>query len=153
MTKSIPELLSNDITNALKSKNSKKVQMLRYLKNAIDVEQKKTASIPLTADEIYSVIGKEIKKRLDIIDIVEQYSRDDKDRVTAYEQEAISLFESYLPPQIPEQEIDLILETLIAQIGKNDPKIMAKTMKILKDDFNGVIDRKMAAKKIQSMLA
>lgn len=141
--------IKQDIVDAMKEKDTLKLQTLRGIKGDADMEHinKKV----LIDDELMiSVISRGIKTRKESILEFEKGNRSDLVEKTNNE---ISLLQKYLPEQMTEEEIDKILDEVFAKVSPKSEKEMGLIMKEVTPLVKGRADMKYVSTKIKSRLA
>ncbi|HEB9288512.1 TPA: GatB/YqeY domain-containing protein [Campylobacter coli] len=134
----LKEQILNDIKEAMKQKDDFKRDTLRTLNAAfkqVEVDER----IELDDERILKIITSEIKKRKDAIEL---YSKGGREDLAQKEQEEITLFESYLPQQLSDEELQTALKELIANLGVNSLKDQGLVMKEAKAKFGARVDGK-----------
>ncbi|ECR6749867.1 GatB/YqeY domain-containing protein [Campylobacter coli] len=134
----LKEQILNDIKEAMKQKDDFKRDTLRTLNAAfkqVEVDER----IELDDEIILKIITSEIKKRKDAIEL---YSKGGREDLAQKEQEEITLFESYLPQQLSDEELQTALKELIANLGVSSLKDQGLVMKEAKAKFGARVDGK-----------
>ncbi|HEA8088605.1 TPA: GatB/YqeY domain-containing protein [Campylobacter coli] len=134
----LKEQILNDIKEAMKQKDDFKRDTLRTLNAAfkqVEVDER----IELDDERILKIITSEIKKRKDAIEL---YSKGGREDLAQKEQEEITLFESYLPQQLSDEELQTALKELIANLGVSSLKDQGLVMKEAKAKFGVRVDGK-----------
>ncbi|HEB9342757.1 TPA: GatB/YqeY domain-containing protein [Campylobacter coli] len=134
----LKEQILNDIKEAMKQKDDFKRDTLRTLNAAfkqVEVDER----IELDDERILKIITSEIKKRKDAIDL---YSKGGREDLAQKEQKEIALFESYLPQQLSDEELQTALKELIANLGVSSLKDQGLVMKEAKAKFGARVDGK-----------
>ncbi len=134
----LKEQILNDIKEAMKQKDDFKRDTLRTLNAAfkqVEVDER----IELDDERILKIITSEIKKRKDAIEL---YSKGRREDLAQKEQEEITLFESYLPQQLSDEELQTALKELIANLGVSSLKDQGLVMKEAKAKFGARVDGK-----------
>ncbi|EAK1359153.1 GatB/YqeY domain-containing protein [Campylobacter lari] len=134
----LKEQILNDIKEAMKHKDDFKRNTLRTLNAAfkqVEVDER----IELDDERILKIITSEIKKRKDAIEL---YSKGGREDLAQKEQEEITLFESYLPQQLSDEELQTALKELIANLGVSSLKDQGLVMKEAKAKFGARVDGK-----------
>ncbi|MDD5160129.1 MAG: GatB/YqeY domain-containing protein [Sulfuricurvum sp.] len=121
---SLKEQISNDIKTAMKEKNAPLRDALRLLSSAmkqIEVDERKE----LSDDDIIKIIQKQVKQRNDAMTQYRDAGRED-----LYEKEAseAAIFETYLPKQLSDDELENALRTIIAETGATSMKDIGRIM-------------------------
>ncbi len=134
----LKEQILNDIKEAMKQKDDFKRDTLRTLNAAfkqVEVDER----IELSDERILKIIASEIKKRKDAIEL---YSKGGREDLAQKEQKEISLFESYLPQQLSDEELQAALKEMIANLGVSSLKDQGLVMKEAKAKFGARVDGK-----------
>lgn len=139
--------IRNDMMTALKNGESEKKITLSLLLSALELKEKEKKS-PLTEDEMFTVIRKELKQTnetlesapSDRIDIINQC----KDR--------IAVIESYLPKLMDEDEIKEIIDSVLSELGIEKAVLSdkGKIMKVLMPKVKGKADGKLVNSLLES---
>ena len=119
------EKINEDLKNAMKSKDTFKLSVLRMLKSALQLEQI-SKKHELDDNEIASVLKKQVKVRKDSL---EEYKKYDKADEVAKLEEEISVLSAYLPEELSEEEIEKIVLSAIDEIKPTSMKDMGLVMK------------------------
>ncbi|HEG0251096.1 TPA: GatB/YqeY domain-containing protein [Campylobacter coli] len=134
----LKEQILNDIKEAMKQKDDFKRDTLRTLNAAfkqVEVDER----IELSDERILKIIASEIKKRKDAIEL---YSKGGREDLAQKEQKEIALFESYLPQQLSDEELQAVLKEMIANLGVSSLKDQGLVMKEAKAKFGARVDGK-----------
>ncbi|EPW0097281.1 GatB/YqeY domain-containing protein [Campylobacter coli] len=141
----LKEQILNDIKEAMKQKDDFKRDTLRTLNAAfkqVEVDERIELSderIELSDERILKIIASEIKKRKDAIEL---YSKGGREDLAQKEQKEIALFESYLPQQLSDEELQAALKEMIANLGVSSLKDQGLVMKEAKAKFGARVDGK-----------
>ena len=119
------EKINEDLKNAMKSKDTFKLSVLRMLKSALQLEQI-SKKHELDDNEIASVLKKQVKVRKDSLEEYKKYNKEDE--VEKLEKE-ISVLSVYLPEELSEEEIEKIVLSAISEIKPTSMKDMGLVMK------------------------
>lgn len=119
------EKINEDLKNAMKSKDTFKLSVLRMLKSALQLEQI-SKKHELDDNEIASVLKKQVKVRKDSLEEYKKYNKEDE--VEKLEKE-ISVLSAYLPEELSEEEIEKIVLSAIDEIKPTSMKDMGLVMK------------------------
>jgi uncharacterized protein len=131
--------LQQELIAAMKSGDETKKSTIRMLMSAISYYQieKGGAGYEATPEDIQAVIEKEAKKRRDSIAEYEKAGRQDLvDKETA----ELNILQSYLPEQLPEEEVKKIVEETITETGATSMADMGKIMGALGPKLKGKAD-------------
>jgi uncharacterized protein YqeY len=120
----LKETISNDIKTAMKEKNNALRDALRLLSSAmkqIEVDERKE----LSDEDVIKIIQKQVKQRNDAMTQYRDAGRED-----LYEKEAseAAIFETYLPQQLNDEELEAALRAIITETGASSIKEIGKVM-------------------------
>lgn len=141
--------LLEDLKEAMKEKNEIKKNAIQMVRAGI-LQIEKDKGIELTDEQIIELISKEVKKRKDSIADYEKGGRED---LVNQINEEISYLEKYLPKQLTEEEITVIVKQIIAKLGATTMKDMGKVMKAAKEKMGVTADGKTINKVVKENLA
>ena len=145
---SFEDKINGDIKTAMLAKDSKKLEVLRAIKNVVIIL--KTSPEGISDDAIMKSIQKEVKKRKESADIFKQQNRADLAEVELYQ---ASVMEEYLPKQMGEAEIKAELVKIIAQVGASSAADMGKVMGAASKAFAGKADNKIVSQLVKDLLS
>lgn len=146
---SLVEALKQDLIIAMKEKDKEKLNTLRSVKGAFQLEiinNKKEESDELLLD----VINKQIKMRNDSIEEFKKANRNDL--VESYSHE-IEILKEYMPEMLSDDEIDSIIKDAIEKTGANDVKQMGLVMKEITPIIKNRCDMKQVSSRIKDLLS
>ena len=132
----LSEKINNDMISYMKSKDSFSLGVVRMVKGAIQLE-KINLKRDLNDDEVIAVIAKQIKMRNDSVSEFEKANRNDL--VEQYKKE-IELLQKYMPEQLPEEEINKIIDEAFASVNPTGPKDMGLIMREVSPKLKGRCD-------------
>ena len=141
--------LLEDLKEAMKEKNEIKKNAIQMVRAGI-LQIEKDKGIELIDEQIIELISKEVKKRKDSIADYEKGGRED---LVNQINEEISYLEKYLPKQLTEEEITVIVKQIIAELGATTMKDMGKVMKAAKEKMGVTADGKTINKVVKENLA
>lgn len=139
----------NDIMIAMKNKEKEKLSVLRMVKGAIQLEEinkKKN----LDDNEVISVISKQIKTRKE--SIVEFAKGNRQDLIEQTEKE-IEILNEYMPEQLSEDEILLIINKAIEELKPQAISDMGKIMKEISPKLIGKADMSLVSRLVKEKLS
>lgn len=125
-----------DLKNAMKAQDKVKLGVIRMVKSSIQMEELNKKR-ELTDDEVIDVISKQIKTRKDSIIEFEKGGREDLVEATNKEIEILS---AYLPEQLTDDEINVIIDKVFEEVKPESPKDMGKVMKAVTPLVKGRAD-------------
>ena len=122
----LTERINNDITTAMKAKDSSRLSALRLLKTAIvnrSIEQRQD----LEDSEVMRVVASLVKQCRDSI---EQFKKANRNDLVKKETLEISVLEEYQPPAATPQEVEDAVTAAIAETGAKSIKDLGAVMKV-----------------------
>ncbi len=148
----LKDKIQEDLKGAMKAKDAAKLSAIRMLKSAIQYYeiQKGGAGYEATDEDVIDVIGKEIKKRKESIELYKQGGRDES---AASEQKEVEVLEAYLPEQMSEDEVRSLVREAIEQTGASSPQDMGKVMGALMPKVKGKADGTLVSSLVRESLS
>lgn len=137
------EKLTNDIKDAMLSKNTVKRDCLRSIVSEIK-NQTINAGKEITDDICLKVIQRSVKQHNDSIDNFKAGNRED---LALKEAEELTYINGYLPKMLSEDETKIVIDNILMNIEATK-KNMGLIMKQLPPD----VDRKLASKILSNLL-
>ncbi|WCN38773.1 GatB/YqeY domain-containing protein [Aneurinibacillus uraniidurans] len=142
------ERLTDDMKQAMKSKDKLKLSVIRMVKSAIKNEEI-NQSKELSDDEVLTVLTRELKQRRDSLQEFEKAGRDD---LAAASRDEIAVLMEYMPEQLGEEDIRKLVAEAIEQTGASSKKDMGKVMGVLMPKVKGRADGALVNKVVQELL-
>ena len=135
----LKEKLMEDLKEAMKEKDTVRKNTVQMVRSAI-LQFEKDNLKELDEDGVLEVIAKELKKRRDVLPEYEKSGRDDL--IEGIKRE-IEILLSYLPEQLTEEELAVIVAEVIEETGATSMKDMGKIMAAVMPKVKGRADGKM----------
>ena len=132
------ETLKKAIVDAMKEKDTLKVQTLRGVKGEIDLEHI-NKKVEITDELVIDVISHQIKTRKESISEFEKGNRTDLIEKTNIE---IELLSKYLPEQLSHDELMNLIDSVFIKVNPTSGKDMGLIMKELTPLVKGKCDMK-----------
>lgn len=132
----LQEQITNDLKEAMKAKDSFRLGVIRMLKGALMLE-KINKMHELSNEEIIDVVSKQIKMRKDSII---EFTKANRDDLVKQNEEEIIILNSYMPPQLSEEELKKIVDDTFAKVAPTSIKEMGKVMKEITPLIKGKAD-------------
>lgn len=139
----------NDYKEAMKNKDTAKASTLSFLRAALKnlaIEKKKEK---LEDSDVIPVIKRQVKQRQDSI---EQFKKGNRADLVEKEEKELQILKSYLPQELPVDEIKAIIKAVITEIGASGPKDMGKVMKEVMAKVAGRADGKLLSTLVREQL-
>ncbi|MGH2913810.1 MAG: GatB/YqeY domain-containing protein [Solirubrobacteraceae bacterium] len=141
---SFTELLRTDITSAMKAGDKVRVGALRLVLSELQKAAKEGG------DDELAVLRRERKRRLEA---AAQFRDGGRPELAAQEESEAELIAAYLPAELPDSELDRLIETAIAQTGASGPRDMGNVMKAVMAAAEGRADGKRASTRVREALS
>jgi len=145
----IREKIMADVKEAMKSKDSLKLNALRFLQAAIKNREIDMRPNPITSEEVMAVLRKSVKQRKESID---QYQSAGRQDLVDQEAAELKILETYLPQQMGRDQLEKIVVEVIAALNAKGPKEMGAVMKEVIARTSGAADNKMVSEVVKSKL-
>jgi len=132
--------LNDELKAAMRAKDSLKLESLRAIKSAVLLAKTATAGdVDLTEEEEIKLLQKLVKQRKDSAVIFKEQNRDD---LAAPEEAQAKVIAQFLPDQLSQQEIEQIVDEIVAKTGAQGMKDMGKVMGMASKEMAGKADGK-----------
>ena len=130
----LKEKLLQDFKEAMKEKNELKKNTIMMVRAAI-LQIEKDTQKELNDDAILEILAKEIKKRKDSLEDIEKSGRED---LIKQVNDEMAIIKAYLPEELSLEELEKIIEEVIAETGATSMKDMGKVMQAAKAKTAGI---------------
>ncbi|MEK4511914.1 GatB/YqeY domain-containing protein [Paenibacillus sp. FSL K6-2524] len=144
----LSERLNEDMKQAMRNQEKFKlstIRMVRATMKNLEIDLKRT----LNDNEVLDILGREIKQRKDALQDFEQAGRDDLAEKVKAEAEILA---EYLPEQLNEEEIKVIVQQTIQETGASSKADIGKVMSALMPKVKGRADGKLVNQAVQQLL-
>ena len=139
----IAERIKTDVAAALKAGDRDRVGALRLVLSELQRAAKEGG-----ADEL-AVLRRERKRRRESEQAYREAGREDLASGEAYEAEAI---EAYLPAELSDDELDVLVASAVAETGASSPRDMGRVIKQVMAAAGGRADGKRVSSKVKEAL-
>ncbi|HEX4084259.1 MAG TPA: GatB/YqeY domain-containing protein [Chthoniobacteraceae bacterium] len=145
------ERIDNDLKEAMKARDSQRLNVLRMLKSALKnaAIEKYGATGQLDDAEAIAVVRKQAKQRQDSIEGFEKGNRPD---LAETEKLELGMLNAYLPQPFGPEEITKLVAEAIAESGATSKAQMGAVMKIVQTKAAGRADGKTLSQEVQRQL-
>ena len=120
----------------MRAKDAVRLESIRLLRAAIQ-RREVDERIDLTDEDVVSVAQKMVKQGKDSIALFEQGGRED---LVQKEAATLAVLETYLPEQLDEQALLILIEKAVSESGAQTVRDMGKVMGLLKPQVQGQAD-------------
>ncbi len=142
--------LTEEIKSAMRAKDSLKLEALRAIKSAVLLAQTSGGGAnELSDDEAIKLLQRLVKQRKESAAIFKEQQRPDLAEPEEAQAEVIMAF---LPEQLSEEAVELIIDEIILKIGAASMKDMGKVMGMASGQLAGKADGKLIATLVKQKL-
>lgn len=133
---SLKERINEDMKLALRAREQDRLRAIRLLQAAIqrqEIDERTTLE-----DAGVAAIAQKLVKQSQ--DALEQFQKAGREDLAKREQDDIAVWQSYLPEQLSDAEIDKLIAEVLSETGASSMKDMGKVMAALKSKAQGRAD-------------
>ncbi len=144
----LSEKLSEDLKTALKAGDKDTVSVIRMARAMIknrEIDKK----APLGDEEIYTILSSMMRQRKESI---EQFSKGGREDLVRQETKELAIVQSYMPPQISEDELKVMISDAVAEAGAAGIKDMGRVMKLITPKVKGQVDGRLLSELVKQAL-
>lgn len=146
---SLYKRLEDDMRQALKAKDAVRLSVLRMLISAVKMfEIEKNIKEPEDKDVI-QIVQRQVKQHRDSID---QFTKGGRMDLAVKETEELKILETYLPRQMTEDELLVIIKGVIADLGAIKKSETGRVMKAVMEKVQGGYDGKTVNQLVMKLL-
>ena len=147
----LKEQIDNDLKTALLGGNRLSSTVLRSLKAAVLDEEVAKGSREQGLDDasIEQIVAREIKKRNESANIFEGAGRPE---LSADERAEAEVLSKYLPAQVTEAEIIVVIEKVKTEIGATNASMMGQLIGAVKKELGNTADGALIAELVKAAL-
>lgn len=147
---SLEQQVTQDIAEAMKAKDTARLNTLRMLKTALTNKSVEKGR-PLEPAEELQVVSSLVKQRRDAI---EQFTAGGRTDLADKERAEIAVLEAYLPPSATPEELEQVITQAIAETGASGPKDMGRVMKAVMAALAGkTVDGRAVSERVKARLS
>ena len=149
---SLQEQISTDLKNAMKSGDKLRLETLRTLRAALLEKQieRRGGGATMSPDDETGVLLTAAKRRKESI---EQFARGGRQDLVDQESRELAIIQEYLPKQIGREEIQQIIQGIIAETGAQSAADFGKVMPAAMKQLKGKADGKVVQELVKELLA
>ena len=148
---SLKEQIEANIKKAMLEKNKDDLRALRAIKSMILLAlTEKGAGENLSADVEMKILQKAAKQRTESISLYREQKRDD---LADIEQAELEVIKRYLPKQLSEEELEVIVGNIIEKVGAASMKDMGKVMGMASKELAGKADGRTISQIVKKLLS
>ena len=147
---SLKTLIDADIKAAMLARDAAKLLALRDIKKVILIEETKPGAVALTEADEMRILQKAVKQRKDSAEI---YKTQNRPELLEKELAEIAIIETYLPAAMSTEELQGIIEGIIAKVGASSPADMGKVMGVASKELAGKAEGRAISEMVKTLLA
>lgn len=132
----LKDRIVSDMKDAMRAKDAVRLESIRLLRAAIQ-RREVDERVDLTDQDVVSVVQKMVKQGKDSIALFEQGGRED---LVQKEAATLAVLEIYLPEQLDEEALLVLIEKAVSESGAETVRDMGKVMGLLKPQVQGQAD-------------
>jgi uncharacterized protein YqeY len=121
----LEQRITEELKNAIRSREGTRVSCLRLLKASIKNKQVEKGR-ELTDEDVIGLISSAIKKGKESVEAFRKGQRED---LVTKEEDEIRILQEYLPKQLGTEEIEKAVREVVSQLGATGPKDLGRVMK------------------------
>jgi len=137
------------LKEAMRAKDQAALRTLRSIKAAILIFKTSGSGEVLDTTAEIRILQKMVKQRKESAGIFHQQSRKD---LAAIEEEEITILEHFLPAQLGAEELQKVLQDIIASTGASSAKDMGKVIAAANQQLAGRAEGKAIAEMVKQLL-
>jgi len=146
----LAEKINEDIKNAMRAKDAKKLEALRAIKSGLLIlKTGKGGGDEIPEDLELGLLKKLVKQRKESATI---YREKDRPELAEEEEFQAGIIEAYLPEQISGDELRDIVKSIITETGAKSMKDMGRVMGTAAKQLTGKADNKEISNIIRELL-
>jgi len=146
---SLTSKIQADMRSAMKSKNADFVSTIRLLL-AASKQQEIDKREQLTDSDVLTIVERLVKQRRESIQIYTEAGRND---LASKESAELEILTTYLPKQLSDEEVELIIQETLSSSDAREPKDMGKVMAALKTQLSGKADLSRVSTRVRELLS
>lgn len=147
---SLEAKIMDQMKEAMKAKDSVALEALRAIKSAIILAKTEAgATDTLTEDQEIKMLQRLVKMRKDSAEIFTKQNRPD---LAEPELAQIAVIEKFLPAQLSEEEVEVIIAKIIAETGASGIASMGKVMGLATAQIGGQAEGKVISGIVKKLL-
>ncbi len=141
--------LQKEIMQAMKDKDTLKLNVLKMVKGAIQLEKINNGR-ELNDELFLDVVVKQIKERSESI---EEFKKGNRQDLVDKTQAEIDILNSYLPEQLSDDEVNKVIDEIFDEVKPSSAKDMGAVMKEATAKLKGKADMKEVSTLIKEKLS
>jgi len=145
----LKEKINEDLTAAMKSKDTIRLEALRSIRSEIIKMDKSGMNREMTEEEEIQLLMKQAKTRKESIEMFESAGRKD---LVEKEKGQLDVINEYLPAQMSREEAEIKIDKIITGIDEVTEKDFGRIMGLAMKELKGKIDGKIVQEIVKAKL-
>ena len=147
----LEKLINNDLKDAMRAKDKRKLEALRAIKSALLLAKtgKDVADGEIPESVELKLLQKLVKQRKESALLYREQNRPELAEEEEYQS---AIIEKYLPEQMSEEEIAEVVKTIVQQTGASSMKDMGRVMGMASKQLSGKADNKLISTIVKGLL-
>jgi uncharacterized protein YqeY len=145
---SLKERLQEDWKQALKAKDKFRADTISTARAAV-LHVEKTDGVKIDDEQVIEILSREVKQRREAVLEFEKGNRQD---LVDKSNSEIEILLGYLPQQLTEEEILVMIQEAAVEVGANSIKEMGRVMQVLAPRVKGRADGKLVSQMVREHL-
>src|SRR5262245_57140462 len=146
---SLIDRIEDDLTEAMRERDAERRDALRLILASLRGAEKELMR-PLSEDEELQVLQRERKKRLEAAEAFREAGRDEQ---AEKEEDELDVLEEYMPEPLSEDEIEEIVDDVIAEVGATSMRDIGRVMADVMPQIAGRADGSTVSQLVREKLA
>jgi len=147
---SLEKIIMEAIKTAMKEKNQQALAALRAVKSELILLKTSGSLSELNETDENKILQKLVKQRKDSASIFSEQNRED---LAIPELEQAEIISRFLPKQMSENEVEIVVAEIISKTGASSMKDMGKVMGLTNSQLAGKADGKTISGIVKKMLS
>ncbi len=131
---SLSEKLTEDMKQAMKAKDRKKLSVIRMVRASLQNEAIKLGVDTLSEEDELTILSRELKQRKDSI---EEFEKADRSDLVENLNSEIKILEVYMPKQLTDEELDQLIDQTMDEVNATSKRDFGKLMGALMPKVKG----------------
>jgi uncharacterized protein YqeY len=143
------EEIEDELKDAMKARDAERRDALRLILNSLKSSQKELQR-PLSEEEELQVLQRERKRRVEAADAFRTGGREEQAEA---EERELEVLEEFMPEPLSEDEIDEIVDDVIAEVGATSMADLGRVMADVMPQIAGRADGSQVSQVVREKLA
>jgi uncharacterized protein YqeY len=146
---SLIERIEDELHTAMRERDEDRRDTLRLILSSLRGAEKELQR-PLSEQEELQVLQRERKKRVEAADAFAAAGREAQ---AAKEERELAVLEAYMPEQLDEDELEEIIDNVIAEVGATSMRDLGRVMADVMPQVSGRVDGSVVSQLVREKLA